>query len=356
VPGTVPYAELHCHSNFSFLDGASHPEELVTEAARLGLEALALTDHNGFYGIVRFAEAARAVGLPTVFGTEITLTPGLADDQRVARSEADTLFQVDTGELPDAHAPDPHGRHLVLLADGPAGYARLARALSLGHLAGEKGAPQFTFADIADAGERGVVGAHRVPQGGGAVGAVRRRAVGGPARAGEAGERVRARPGARRAVGPRRPDRLGPQRRAGRDRPPGRCRVRRHQQRPLRHPRPAPLATAVAAVRARRSLDELDPGCPAAPAPTCARVPSSSAASPATRAWSSWRARSAARRVRPRARRPEPAAVPVPRDRRSRAHRDAVPPPPHRGGRRRMYGERPAFTLCQTNLNMVATA
>ena len=43
----VPYAELHCHSNFSFLDGASHPEELVTEAARLGLEALAITDHDG---------------------------------------------------------------------------------------------------------------------------------------------------------------------------------------------------------------------------------------------------------------------------------------------------------------------
>ena len=74
----VPYAELHCHSNFSFLDGASHPEELATEAARLGLDALALTDHDGFYGIVRFAEAARAVGMPTVFGTEITLTPGLS--------------------------------------------------------------------------------------------------------------------------------------------------------------------------------------------------------------------------------------------------------------------------------------
>ena len=67
------YAELHCHSNFSFLDGASHPEELAEEAARLGLEALALTDHDGFYGVVRFAEAAGAVGLPTVFGAELTL-------------------------------------------------------------------------------------------------------------------------------------------------------------------------------------------------------------------------------------------------------------------------------------------
>src|SRR5512133_4278876 len=69
----VAYAELHCHSNFSFLDGASHPEELVEEAARLGLEALALTDHDGFYGVVRFAEAARVVGMPTVFGAELSL-------------------------------------------------------------------------------------------------------------------------------------------------------------------------------------------------------------------------------------------------------------------------------------------
>ena len=58
----VPYAELHCHSNFSFLDGASHPEELVEEAARLGLDALALTDHDGMYGVVRFAEAAAELG------------------------------------------------------------------------------------------------------------------------------------------------------------------------------------------------------------------------------------------------------------------------------------------------------
>ena len=72
-PGDVAYAELHSHSNFSFLDGASHPEELAEEAARLGLEALALTDHDGFYGVVRFAEAAKAVGLPTAFGAELTL-------------------------------------------------------------------------------------------------------------------------------------------------------------------------------------------------------------------------------------------------------------------------------------------
>src|SRR4029078_3520336 len=120
VAGSVAYAELHCHSNYSFLDGASHPEELVDEAARLGLAALALTDHNGVYsllrlaltdhtvsyGIVRFAEAARAAGLPTVFGTELTLTPGLTDTQRVVRLERDTATQVDTGALPHHRGPD----------------------------------------------------------------------------------------------------------------------------------------------------------------------------------------------------------------------------------------------------------
>src|SRR6195256_5304002 len=96
--GSVPYAELHCHSNFSFLDGASHPEELAEEAARLGLEALALTDHDGFYGIVRYAEAAKAVGLPTVFGTELTLG---------------AKHKPPNGEA------DPHGHHLLVLAESP---------------------------------------------------------------------------------------------------------------------------------------------------------------------------------------------------------------------------------------------
>jgi error-prone DNA polymerase len=144
----VPYAELHCHTNFSFLDGASHPEQLAEEAARLGLEALAITDHDGLYGVVRFAEAARAVGLPTVFGAEITLG---AVTTRQAMREDDTQQQINTGLVPDHHAPDPHGDHLLVLADGPTGYGKLSRALSLGHLAGEKSAPQFTLLDIADA-------------------------------------------------------------------------------------------------------------------------------------------------------------------------------------------------------------
>ena len=77
MTGPLRHAGSHCHSNFSFLDGASHPEELAEEAARLGLEALALTDHDGFYGVVRFAEAARALGVGrSVFGAELTLVEG----------------------------------------------------------------------------------------------------------------------------------------------------------------------------------------------------------------------------------------------------------------------------------------
>lgn len=121
----VPYAELHCHSAFSFLDGASHPEELVEEAARLELTALALTDHDGFYGVVRFAEAARERGLPTVFGAELSLGDAGRPSQR-------------SGE------PDPRGKHLLVLARGPAGYARLSRTIARAHLrGGEKGRPVY---------------------------------------------------------------------------------------------------------------------------------------------------------------------------------------------------------------------
>src|SRR5882724_4622700 len=87
----VPYAELHCHSNFSFLDGASHPEELVEAAAQLGLEAVAITDHDGMYGVVRFAEAAKELGVRTVFGTELSL--GLSGPQNgIADPEGNHLL------------------------------------------------------------------------------------------------------------------------------------------------------------------------------------------------------------------------------------------------------------------------
>ena len=78
----TPYAELHCHSHFSFLDGASSPADLVEEAVRLGLHALAITDHDGFYGAPMLAEAAAAYDLPTVFGAELSLGPQRPAERR----------------------------------------------------------------------------------------------------------------------------------------------------------------------------------------------------------------------------------------------------------------------------------
>ena len=152
--GGVPYAELHCHSNFSFLDGASHPEELVEEAARLGLEALAITDHDGMYGVVRFAEAARAVGMPTVFGAELSL--GLT--------------------RPQNGVADPEGAHLLILARDPTGYTRLCRALSVAHLSGgEKGRPSVDLETLAAIGAGALPDLAAVGKGSGTSGTVRER-------------------------------------------------------------------------------------------------------------------------------------------------------------------------------------
>ncbi len=70
------YVELHCHSAYSFLDGASQPEELAARAAELGYEALALTDHDGVCGSLEFAHAAKAFGVRPISGAEVTLEGG----------------------------------------------------------------------------------------------------------------------------------------------------------------------------------------------------------------------------------------------------------------------------------------
>jgi error-prone DNA polymerase len=134
----IPYAELHCHSNFSFLDGASHPEELVEQAAHLGIDAIALTDHDGVYGAVRFAEAAKELGVHTAYGAELSFgLPG-----------------------PQNGVADPVGDHLVLLARGQTGYHHLCRTITTGHLGPtpdlpetrrtEKGKPIYHLAEVAE--------------------------------------------------------------------------------------------------------------------------------------------------------------------------------------------------------------
>jgi len=111
------YAELHCHSAYSFLDGASAPDELLAEAHRLGYPALALTDRNGVYGSLEFANVAKPLGLQAITGAEITLT---------------------------------NGSHVVLLAESPAGYANLCRLITATHLGAERLDPRLPLDAIAE--------------------------------------------------------------------------------------------------------------------------------------------------------------------------------------------------------------
>ena len=111
-----PYAELHCLSNFSFLRGASHPEELVERARALGYAALALTDECSLAGVVRAHLAAKDAGLPLVIGSEFTLADGLK---------------------------------LVLLATDRATYGDLAQLITRGRRNAVKGSYALTRADVA---------------------------------------------------------------------------------------------------------------------------------------------------------------------------------------------------------------
>ena len=113
---TMPYVELHCHSGFSFLDGASHPQELAMRAVELGYPALALTDHNGLYGSMEFAHAAKRANLQPITGAEITLR------------ECFPGFEEPEG-----------GHHVTLLAETPQGYANLCRLLTDAHMGSERG-------------------------------------------------------------------------------------------------------------------------------------------------------------------------------------------------------------------------
>jgi error-prone DNA polymerase len=109
------YAELHCLTNFSFLRGASHAEELAARARRLGYAALAVTDECSFAGAVRAHLAAKEVGLKLIIGTEITLTDGMK---------------------------------LVLLARNRAGYGNLSALVTLGRRRAEKGNYRLTRNDL----------------------------------------------------------------------------------------------------------------------------------------------------------------------------------------------------------------
>ena len=180
----IAYAELHCHSNFSFLDGASPVEDLVTRGIELGLTGLGITDHLGLYGVVRFAAAAQEAGLRPVIGLEIELADAVAADpagivipgrrpvQRGRTGPAANLTlpiavegsparpRPDRARLPGHRAivkedlrgiaERQRGPHLVLLARDAAGYRSLCRLVSRANLAGTKRVPRFTQALLAE--------------------------------------------------------------------------------------------------------------------------------------------------------------------------------------------------------------
>ena len=110
------YVELHAHSCFSFLDGASFPEELVNEAVRLGLPAMALTDHDNLHAALDFANLANAANLQPITGAELTLTDG---------------------------------SHLTVLVENPSGYRNLSQLITAAHYAGERAIPELSPALLA---------------------------------------------------------------------------------------------------------------------------------------------------------------------------------------------------------------
>ena len=181
----TPYAELHCHTNFSFLDGASPADDLVERAVELGLTGLAVTDHAGLYGAVRFVGAAEAVGLHPVIGLEIELLDAAVADpggivvaprrprRRTRRPEtpttplADPIVEgVPTRPRPERMRLPGHrepvkedlrgigergrGPHLVLLARSAVGWRSLCRLISRANMAGTKGVPRFSQALLAE--------------------------------------------------------------------------------------------------------------------------------------------------------------------------------------------------------------
>ena len=177
------YAELHCHSHFSFLDGASAPDDLVARAVELGLAGLAITDHQGLYGAVRFSTAAEAAGLHPVIGIEIELVDAAAPDPSGIVVPARRAWRpgrrppvvteppaIDGGRparprptrtrLPGHRevVKEDHrgigeaqrGPHLLLLARDATGWRSLCRLVSRANLSGTKAVPKFTQALLAE--------------------------------------------------------------------------------------------------------------------------------------------------------------------------------------------------------------
>ncbi len=123
------YAELHCHSNFSFQEGASSVEDLLVRAHDLGLSALALTDHDNLCGAMHFAQVAKTVGIQAITGAELSIKEGKLDKD-------------DPGSNPDSH--------LTFLAETQEGYSQLSNLISYSYVAGERKNPALDLKYLPD--------------------------------------------------------------------------------------------------------------------------------------------------------------------------------------------------------------
>src|SRR6202045_584855 len=126
---TSAYAELHCHSNYSFLEGASHPDELVARARDLEMPALAITDRNGFYGAVKFFGAAQRAGIQPIIGTELTIDDGTTPPK-------------------DRVDYDRWGDRLLLLVEDKVGYTSLCRLISTAQMPNAKGMARLPAGEL----------------------------------------------------------------------------------------------------------------------------------------------------------------------------------------------------------------
>lgn len=162
-PKPSPYAELHAASAFSFLDGASLPEDLVEQAAALELPAVALVDTNGVYAAPRFYQAAKRAGIKAIVGAEVVL-----DDEPGLHQRGPRLGPL--GLLPDpkpgaAEEPVASGPRITVLAESQAGYRNLCRLLTAAARGRPKGEARVTWDLLAEhaAGLRCLTGGEEGP-------------------------------------------------------------------------------------------------------------------------------------------------------------------------------------------------
>lgn len=140
---TPGYAELHCHSAFSLLDGASSPERLVQRAQQVGMSALALTDHNDLGGAIRFGQAAAEASLPGIAGVELTVRM-----ERTGPGSDAHLHAVPDDVRTESHLA-PHA-HLILLAESRTGYGNISTLVTRARMDTERGEPAVPFQLVAE--------------------------------------------------------------------------------------------------------------------------------------------------------------------------------------------------------------